>query len=173
MKWLLLGLILVVVLVLIVVAIGMMLPVQHSASRTATFPTTPDRIWRLITDVDGFPSWRTGVKAIERLPPQDGKAIWVEDTTSGRITLAVDRSEPSRLLVLRIADRNLPFGGTWTYEVTPTSEGTRLTISENGEIYNPVFRFMARFIFGYESTMESYLEALQARVASEEKHHGI
>ena len=34
------------------------------------------------------------------------------------------------------------------------------TITENGEIYNPFFRFMARFVFGYTATMETYLKAL-------------
>ncbi len=35
-----------------------------------------------------------------------------------------------------------------------------VTITENGEIYNPFFRFMARFVFGYTVTMETYLKAL-------------
>lgn len=173
MKWLLLALILVVILVVVVVAIGAMLPVRHAASRSAEFATTPETVWRLITDIERFPSWRSDVKAIERLPDRAGKMVWIEDTTSGRITLAVDRSEPPRLLVLRIADPDLPFGGTWRYEVTPVSDGTRLTITENGEIYNPLFRFVARFIFGHEGTMATYLQALEKRIASAENHHGI
>ena len=173
MKWLLLTLLVLTLVVLLIVAVGAMLPVQHTASRSAVFATTPETVWRLITDVERFPSWRSGVKSVERLPERGGKAVWVEDTTSGRITLGVDRMEPPRLLVLRIADPDLPFGGTWTYEVAPTSDGTRLTITENGEIYNIFFRFMARFIFGYEGTIATYLESLQKRIASAESHHGI
>ena len=44
-------------------------------------------------------------------------------------------------------------------------EGTRVTLTENGEIYNPVFRFMARFVFGYDGTMRTYLDGLEARMA--------
>jgi len=36
-----------------------------------------------------------------------------------------------------------------------------LTITENGEVYNPLFRFMARYIFGYEGTIENHMAALK------------
>ena len=61
----------------------------------------------------------------------------------------------------RIADPNLPFGGTWTYELTPQADGsTMLRITENGEIRNIFFRFVSRFLMGYTKTMEDYLNAL-------------
>ena len=91
---------------------------------------------------------------------------WVEDGKNDRITFVVETSEPPRRLVTRIADPKLPFGGTWTYALTPASGGTTLVITENGEIYNPIFRVMARFVFGYESTMTSYLTNLTARLAA-------
>jgi hypothetical protein len=68
--------------------------------------------------------------------------------------------------VLQIANPALPFGGTWTYEVRPTPHGSTLTITEDGEIYNPLFRVMARFVFGYEGTMAAYLAAAEARLAA-------
>ena len=60
----------------------------------------------------------------------------------------------------------MPFGGTWTYEITPVGKGSRLQITEDGEIYNPFFRFMARFIFGYEGTIGSYMSALEKRFSA-------
>jgi uncharacterized protein YndB with AHSA1/START domain len=173
MKWLLVGLLVIAALAAIVVAAGAMLPVEHAASREGVFPAAPEAIWRLITDVDGFPTWRPDVKRVTRLPEREGKAHWTEETTSGRITFAVERMESPRLLVVRIADPDLPFGGTWTYELTPAAGGTTLTLTEHGEIYNPLFRFMARFVFGYEATMASYVEALRKRTSSAEANHGI
>ncbi len=64
----------------------------------------------------------------------------------------------------RIADPDLPFGGTWTFELAPEAGGTRLTITERGEIRNPIFRTMSRFVFGYGATMETFLAELRARV---------
>ena len=167
MKTVLIASAILILIVVVVVAIGAMLPVQHVASRSAVLAAPPDTVWHLITDIAGFPSWRGDVKRVERLPDRDGRPVWVEETTSGRITLAVDRAEPPRLLVLRIADPDLPFGGTWTYELTPGDHGaTVLKITENGEVYNPLFRFMSRFIFGHEGTIRGYLAALEKRTSS-------
>jgi hypothetical protein len=41
---------------------------------------------------------------------------------------------------------------------------TRVTIVEDGKIYNPFFRFMAHYVFGYTQTMQSYLRDLGAHV---------
>ena len=79
---------------------------------------------------------------------------------------AVERSEAPRLLVVRIADPDLAFGVTWRYEVAPAANGSTLTITEDGEIYNLLFRVMARFVFGYESTLVAYLTAADARLGS-------
>jgi uncharacterized protein YndB with AHSA1/START domain len=149
--------------VVIVVAVGWMLPVAHVASRSVTVTASPEEVWRIITDVDAFPTWRSDVRKVERLADRDGRAVWVEEGASGRMTIATERSEPPRTLVTRIADPNLPFGGTWTYTLVPSAGGCTVTITENGEVYNPVFRAMARFVFGYEATMASYLEGLLRR----------
>jgi hypothetical protein len=69
-------------------------------------------------------------------------------------------SLPPGKLIVRIADPQLPFGGTWTYEITPLSSGSSLRIREDGEIYNPVFRVLARFVFGHSATIDAYLKSL-------------
>jgi hypothetical protein len=71
---------------------------------------------------------------------------------------------PPRALVARIADRKLPFGGTWTYETSSAKDGSSLVrITENGEIYSPIFRVAARFVLGDSRTQEEYLQALGAK----------
>jgi uncharacterized protein YndB with AHSA1/START domain len=153
-----------VVIVATVIA-GWLMPVRHRASRQATFRAAPASVWELITNVEAFPAWRGDVKAVERLPDRDGQPVWAEEGSNGRITYAVERTDTPRLLVVRIADANLPFGGTWTYEIAPVSGGSTLTITEDGEIYNPIFRVMSRFVFGYESTIATYLTAAEKRLA--------
>ncbi len=166
MKWIVIALVVVGALVAIVALIGSRLPQSHRASVEETLTAPPDAVWRTITDIDAFPSWREGLKRVQRLPDRDGRPAWIEEGRSGKMTLTVERLEAPRLLVGRIADPGLPFGGTWTYEITPTSGGSRLRITEAGEVYNPVFRFMARYIFGYEGTIRSYMTSLQKRLAS-------
>ncbi len=163
MKWLFLVLGLVILVVAVVIAIGAMLPKQHSASRTARLKAPPEEVWRVITDVNSFPSWRD-VKRVEILPPRNGHRVWREiDRHNQTITLEAEEEIPPRRLVTRIADRNLPFGGTWTWDVASVGEGSDLTITENGEIYNPIFRFVARYILGYHATIDATLKALASR----------
>jgi uncharacterized protein YndB with AHSA1/START domain len=163
MKWMGLIVLAVAAVVLVATIIGLLLPKAHHASREQIVAGTPDHIWEAITGVEAFPSWRKDVKAVQRLPDRDGRKMWSEDGPSGKLTFVVDRAERPRVLVTRLADPRLPFGGTWTYELVAVPEGTRVRITEDGEVYNPLFRFMARFIFGHEGTIAAYLAALEAK----------
>ncbi|MGH7568463.1 MAG: SRPBCC family protein [Gemmatimonadales bacterium] len=164
MKWVLIVVAAVVGLVGVVALGGALLPRGHTARHTGRFRQPPDSVWRAITDFASAPSWRADVRAVERLPDRDGHPVWQETDKHGqRLPLEVLEFAPPRRLVLRIADPKLPFGGTWTYEISPVAAGSSLTITEDGEIYNPIFRFVARFILGYTATMKGYVRALGRR----------
>jgi hypothetical protein len=129
---------------------------------SARFNQPPQAVWNVIT---GPPDWRPDVRSFEKLPAPDGHRIWKEIDQRGQaITYeAVEENPPARM-VTRIADRNLPYGGSWIHEITPDPGRCELTITEQGEIYNPMFRFMARFVFGYRGTIEAYVKALQVKL---------
>jgi len=163
MRWVLgIGGLLVLV-VLTICAIGYMLPKSHVASASARFAAAPDSIWTSLTDVPAFPTWRPSLSRVELLPDENGERGWRELGKHDAVTYRVVESVPPRRLVTRIADQNLPYGGTWTYDLAPDRSGTRLTITENGEVYNPIFRFVSRFVLGYTSTMDGVLRALGAK----------
>jgi uncharacterized protein YndB with AHSA1/START domain len=149
---------------LIALIIGWSLPVAHEASRSATFNTSPDALFGLISDVASYPRWWSEISQIEMLPADGGRIRFREHMSSGPIVMEVVERVPPTRFVTRIADPDQPFGGTWTFEITPATSGTRLTITERGEIYNPLFRFMSRFVFGYTGTIESFLNALASKV---------
>jgi hypothetical protein len=78
--------------------------------------------------------------------------------------LVVERSVPQELLVGRIADDELPFGGTWTHRLEPLpGGGTRLATTEDGHIEPALFRLMAKLVFGYHRTLNDYQKALAAK----------
>lgn len=156
---------LLVLIILVVVAIGAFLPQQHISSRAARFHQAPDAIWQAITEYSNYPAWRKDVTRVEMLPPVNGKPSWREfDNHGGSIPYQVTVMVPPRALVVRIADPKLPFGGTWTYEISSVKDGSSLLrITEAGEIYNPIFRVAARYALGYSRTQEQYLQALGAR----------
>ena len=145
-------------------AIGAMLPTEHTATMSAGLEAPPERVWALITGIERFPDWRPDVESVTRLEDRDGLPVWRESLGTGRLTFRAEAWEPPRRLVARIADPDLPFGGTWTYEIEPATGGSRLTITEDGEVRSPVFRFMSRFIFGHESTIRAYLDAVRAEL---------
>ena len=151
--------------VLVVVSIGAFLPSQHISTRAARFLEPPTAIWQAITDYEKFPAWRKDVVKVEALPDLNGKPVWREfDRHGGSIPFQVLVMVPPRALVTRIADPKLPFGGTWTYEISSQADGSSLLrITEDGETYNPIFRFAARFVLGYSRTQEQYLRALGAK----------
>jgi hypothetical protein len=162
-----------VLLVAVVALIGMMLPQNHVAARRVRVRQTPEQVFAIISDVEKVPTWRADVTRVEILPSDNGHMMFREHG-SDAVTYRVEASEPPRRRVVRIADVNLPYGGTWTYEVTPATPSggagadagaagaplTQITITERGEVYNPIFRFMSRFVFSHHATIDAYLTSL-------------
>lgn len=163
MKYALIVLAALAALVLVVVAIGYTLPVRHTASRQVTLREPAGKIFAAINDPAGFPSWRSDVKKVEILPDRNGHRAFRETGANGSILYEVDSVVPNQRLVTRIADRSLAFGGSWTHELLPSNGNTTLRITENGEIYNPVFRFVARFFLGGHATIDRYMRDMARR----------
>jgi uncharacterized protein YndB with AHSA1/START domain len=164
MRWILIIVGCLVFAIVLVVAIGWLLPQAHVATRRARFAQPPERVFAIITDFAQIPSWRSDVSRVELLPPQNGQTVFREHAGHDAITYRVEQIEPPRRLVVRIADPSLPFGGAWFYELQPAADGAELTITERGEVYNPVFRFMSRFVFSHHATIDRYLRALGAKL---------
>jgi uncharacterized protein YndB with AHSA1/START domain len=168
MKYALIVVAALVALVLIVVAVGAMLPVKHRASRQVKLHQSPEKVFAVINDPSSFPAWRGKVKGskemkVEILPDRGGHRMFRETGPDGTILYEVTSVEPNKRLVTRIADPSLPFGGRWTYELLPDSDSTTLRITEDGEVYNPLFRFVSRFILGHQATIDQYLRDVSRR----------
>jgi len=135
----------------VVVAIGAMLPTAHQARRTAIIGKPRNEVFAMIPA-----RW-------EALPPHDGHPMWREVDKRGRaIRYEQVAADPPAKLVTRIANTNLPYGGTWTYELKQAGDDqTEITITEDGEVYNPLFRFVSKFILGHTATIDRYLKAMQ------------
>ena len=132
-----------VALVGVIALIGYFLPAGHEASRSADFNKPPDAVFALLSDVNNYRSWWDGA---------DVKSEVVESVPPARI-------------VTRVVGET-QFGGTWTIEITPIPAGSRMTITERGEIYNVIFRALAKFVFGYTSTIDSCLQAARKKLAA-------
>jgi hypothetical protein len=157
-----------VLLVAVVVVIGMLLPKRHVASRSAVIQATPERLFALIS---GSQMWRPEVKSCE-LIEKDGKHFQRETSQRGETVLyELQGSKPSLAIERRIASENLPYGGKWSFTLEPVNgeanQETRVRITEDGEVYNPVFRFVSRFVMGHTATLDAYLKALGKAVGQD------
>jgi len=144
--------------ILLVIVIGLLLPKAHTASRSAVFKSTPEQLFALI---DGPQTWRSNVKKYEPVSTSDGRRQWHETDDHGQsITYEAVERRPPTLLQTRIVTPGLPYSGTWTLSLEPMDGATLLRITEQGEVYNPVFRFVSRYVIGQTHTIETYLRDL-------------
>ncbi len=152
-----------VVIVGLVCLIGVLLPRQHRVTREIALDRSPRDVFAVVRDFSAAPSWRRNLRSVEMLSPADGHTRFREVSKDGSVTYEVMKEIPDTKLVTRILDRDLGYSGSWTYEFLPAPEGTRVRITEDGEVSNILFRFMSRFVFGQTSSLDTYLKALGAK----------
>jgi len=160
MKWFVRLLVIIGVLILTMFITGSMLPQGHTATMSEEFTASREEVWAVLSDFGGWPSWRSDLKEI-----RTGHNGFTEVNSENEVVdyQIEDFVSPERM-VTRITTKDLPYGGSWTYELTPNGTGCTLTITENGEVYNPLFRFMSKYMFGHTMTMEGYMADLKKRV---------
>jgi len=141
-----------------------MFPKQHQASRTITLAAAPVVVFAAIADFKRYPEWRPDVKTIEVEGDGSQGSLVREKNKHGTIPFRIEVLAPPRRMVMRIADPKLPFGGTWTYDLQPAGNGTSLTLTEDGEVYNPIFRVMQKLFFSPYKTIDTFLDNLKRHI---------
>jgi Polyketide cyclase / dehydrase and lipid transport len=171
-KWMLLAVVALVVLLAAVVAVvGARAPVRHVARVALSLEEAPAEVWAVVSDLATWPTWNDAIQKMERAPDVDGRPVWAftarGDVMRSEIVEATPPSDdrPGRL-VTRIIDDELPFGGTWTWEIRGAGRGTAVTITEDGFIKNAFFRGMSSLFFGYIGSQKAYLGALAKKFGS-------
>ena len=144
MKWTFIVIVFLAGTFIIVAAIGAMLPRTHVASRSLTLRRTPEEIWPVVIGIAGGSS-----------VPAD-----------------IIESDPPRKQVSRVTAAQKNFGGTWTITIAPggpsSPERTSvLTITEDGWVANPIFRFMSRYVMGHHATMDGILRQVAKKFNEE------
>lgn len=148
----------------LIIGIGYSLSQKHTATRETKLAAAPVVVWNTITDFSNAASFRPDLSRVDVLPAQNGMPVWREvDRKSESITFAVVESQPPSRLVVKIAQPDLPFGGTWVYELAPAGAGTSVKITENGEIYHPIFRLVSHLFLNQAATIEEYLRSLERK----------
>jgi hypothetical protein len=151
----------------IVALIGSRLPKSHVASRSILLRKAPQEVYAVVRDFGSAPQWRSGVKQMEVETPPGGPVYFREVGSNGTVNYELVEDVPGQRMVTRIRDTDLGYSGQWTYLFAPENGGTRVTIREDGEVSNVLFRFMSRYVFGHTATMDSCLTSLAKRFGDE------
>ena len=158
-------LLLIAVVLATVLVMGGMQPRAHTASATVTVNAPQTVVWQRIEDVSTQPTWRSGLTAVESLPPQNGQTCWMEVQKYQKMPLCEVLAAAPSTRIVRIADPKLPFGGMWTYELTPIdATSTRVSITENGTTGPWLWRFAGHYIFHEDTMIKQYESDLQKSV---------
>lgn len=156
-----LGIICGVALLIGVIAIlGSRLPKAHVASRSLYLHRSPQEVYGVVRDFSSAPKWRSDVKQIEVQPQPDGRLYFREVGKNDTVNYELIEDLPAERMVTRIRDTDLGYSGQWTYRFYSETGGTRLVITEDGEVSNVIFRFLSRHVFGHTATIDSYLTSL-------------
>ncbi|HWP94584.1 MAG TPA: SRPBCC domain-containing protein [Gammaproteobacteria bacterium] len=141
---------------------GAILPREHVVTVTREYPYSVALVWSLLDAPEARADWSERVVGVEIVAiDEHGLPMWRERYDDGWVlTLQRVESVPLRRIVTRVVDEGQPFGGTWTIELEPLPAGTRVTVTEQGWIDSPLFRFVAHYITGLDGAAREYLDEL-------------
>lgn len=134
---------------------GVMMDANHAVSREAVYSRSPQEIWAVITRFDTTPQWRSDVQSVRI---DSGEPVrFVELGGQGPVPMEVTEHDAPHRLVLMANGLDLPFSGSWTFDLTEVDGGTRLTITESASIDNPIVRFVSHTFLDPADMPETYL----------------
>lgn len=168
-KWLGILVAVVVGLIALVAAIGAFLPRDHVAVRQVVIDKPAEEIWAVMADFGAAPSWRPEIEKCERMPDQNGHEVWKEIGEGQEIPYEAIEMDAPRRMVRNIVDPNLPFGGGWTMELSPSGTGTQVKITEEGFVSNPIWRFVSVVVIGHTTYLDLYLTNLGKKFGQDVK----
>lgn len=161
MKWILIALGLIVGLAVLVLVAGLFRPREHVARTRASFAAAPERVWEIVTDFEWWGEWSPEVEAMEREPDREGRQVWRTPGKWGEMPMEVTAWEPPRRLETHVDGG--AFQGRWTYEIEADGGGSRVTITERGEVHSPFMRGMM-LLHDEHASMRAFLRGLASRL---------
>jgi hypothetical protein len=120
-----------------------------------------DRIWSILTDAPGYPTWDSGVTKVEGTIA-DGEKITVHSE------VAAGRAFPVKVAMRQPAEMTwtggMPLGlftGVRSFRLSPDDGGTMLTMRE--QYTGPLVGLMGRSIPDLQPSFDRFVNGLKAR----------
>jgi len=142
---------------------GRRLPSAHVTRRDVFVSASQQDVFALLADPKAIPRWRKTVGRVQ-LIASEPRVRYREFGPQGTLELEIEESTPpSRLVIHATPARRMAFEGSWTYELAPEDDGTRVTLTERGQVRSPMARVFATYVLGHATHVERTLAALAIR----------
>src|SRR5690606_4271818 len=122
-------------------------------------------VYAAVRDIAAAPAWRSDLERVEIAPDSKDQRVYREIGDDGATTFEITEDVPNERLVTEIAEPGRAITGRWVFQFAPNEAGgTRLTVTEVGDIPNPVLRFFAGTLFGFDGPIRQYIGDLRNHV---------
>jgi hypothetical protein len=157
-------LIVTVLLVVAILLLGVFLPGERSATRTAVIRANPEKVFAAVTDLSNQ-GWRSKIKELKILDVSPGQEIWVEKPVHGpELKFRTKLKTPPHRFEIEIID-NSSLGGHWIGVFSPHGVGqTAVEFSEHVVISGLVPKLMSYLFFDIGESVEAYIADLKKAV---------
>ncbi len=140
--------------------LGSRLPVQHVAAASVVVKGTPDAVFDVVADVPGHAKWAEGIDAVNVLPDKDGKKAYEMVMGRNKFALLATVTEKPTQFTMTMDDGRKFFWGDWTYRLTPQGDGTKVVLTETGNVNSAIPRAMMHYLFGKHMYLKKNMNAL-------------
>jgi len=138
---------------------GVLQPREYVHTGSKDMPLSVIQTWFKLTDINSYAEWHPDIE----------KVVWENDLyglgaeytdhfkSGDRIRLRNTEYLPFKRFVSTIADEELPFSASWTFELEKIESGTRLTITEHSEITSPFIRALYAMMKPDTNSVDKFL----------------
>lgn len=137
--------------------IGLTISKTHSLTYSINIEKPTELIWNKLRDDLKSAEWRNDLKSVEALQRWNNYEAFKEIyKNGGSLNYAIIYKKENEKLIRKII-HNKNFGGEWIIELREN----KVTITENGEIYNPIFRVLGKIFHDPSKTIVRFLNDLK------------
>ncbi len=146
--------------------IGTRIPEAHDCEVEGRFSCSPQTVWDTISNVTTHAQWRKLIKNVEvEQAGQCFRLSYVANPVDTRLQL--EQVEEPCGMVWVGQDIDGPMTTTWTLKLTAEDQHCRLHIHEQSKINHPWYRFVFKYITGYDKMLKDFLLDLEHKLTKE------
>lgn len=140
---------------------GLFLPDDYEVTVSGTLAMDAETLYATIADPEKQAEWRPGVTRGEVVETDPDGPVVIMHTGDTKMTLRREAATPYSVVVWTVVpSRKQVFEGAWTYALAPVEGGTRLSVTEQGNLASPFARAATQAFFGLDTYSKANLRSL-------------